>query len=150
MALSGRESDDSLMRETSTLGVLLRTLRGRLDPNAATLGGYVRLLSRRGRIISQDEVAEAIGVSRRWYTSLESGASSRPSFSLVTRLANTLNVDCKERLALFQVAFPALKHITEDAGVCPSCGTSVQPRSRRSYPLDEEAKNLTFPTLPAK
>lgn len=90
------------------LHALLREFRRRIDPGAARLGIYARLASRRGRPVTQEELAEAIDVSRVWYAKLETGASIRTSTALIDRLANTLMLTPEERSALFQVAFPEL------------------------------------------
>lgn len=80
---------------------LLKALRLRLDPHTFVLGGYERLSRRRGRRVSQEEIAEAVGVSRVWYSLLESGAPVQPSVALLDRLANALNATPRERAMLF-------------------------------------------------
>jgi DNA-binding XRE family transcriptional regulator len=87
---------------------LLRGLRRRLDPATPTLGEHERLSSRCGRCVSQEELAEAVGVSRGWYASLERGAPVRPSVSLLSRVASALNATPAERLELFALAIPEL------------------------------------------
>lgn len=86
----------------------LKALRRRLDPDAAILGEFERLSSRRGRRVSQEEIAEAAGVSRGWYALLESGAPVQPSVSLLDRLAGALNATPDERVMLFSLAIPKL------------------------------------------
>jgi DNA-binding XRE family transcriptional regulator len=89
----------------------LKALRLRLDPLTSTIGEYHRISSRRGRPISQEEIAEAVGVSRVWYALLESGAPVQPSVSLLHRLAHALNATPGERAMLFSVAIPALESV---------------------------------------
>jgi DNA-binding XRE family transcriptional regulator len=86
----------------------LRTLRLRLDPDARTLGSFERLGSRKGRRVTQEEVAEAAGISRGWYALLESGAPVQASISLLDRLAVALNATAHERAMLFSLAIPEL------------------------------------------
>ena len=86
----------------------LKRLRKRLDPAAETLGAYKRLSYKRGRAVSQEELAEAVDVSRGWYALLESGGSVQPSVALLNRLAGALNATPDERGTLFRLAIPAL------------------------------------------
>jgi DNA-binding XRE family transcriptional regulator len=86
----------------------LKSLRQRLDPHAKMLGGHERLSSRKGRRVSQEEIAEAIGVSRGWYALLEAGVPINPSVSLLHRLAGALNATPPERAMLFGLAIPEL------------------------------------------
>jgi transcriptional regulator with XRE-family HTH domain len=90
------------------LAQLLRFFRRRIDGAARTLGPYRRLRSRIGKRVTQQELAEAIGVSREWYSLLESAASGRASTGLLDRLADALMVTPQERARLFQAAIPEL------------------------------------------
>jgi len=91
-----------------TLRSFLKTLRHRLDPDTTTLGEQERLGTRRGRRVSQEEIAEAVGISRAWYVSLETGAPIRPSVSLLDRVARALNATPHERAMIFSLAIPEL------------------------------------------
>jgi DNA-binding XRE family transcriptional regulator len=95
-------------------------LRRRIDPDTKTLGSYERLKSRRGRPVTQEELAEAIGVSRGWYARLESGQAVQPSLSMLHRMAEALKATPGERAALFRLAIPALQSVT----LCSSCGVA--------------------------
>jgi transcriptional regulator with XRE-family HTH domain len=96
----------------SELAVLLKFLRRRVDPNVRDLGSYTRLPSRRGKRVTQEEVSEAIGVSREWYSLLECGAApTRASTSLLDRLADALMVTPAERVRLFHLAVPELGRV---------------------------------------
>ncbi len=59
--------------------------------------------------MSQEELAECIGVSRPWYAMLESNAVVRPSTALLDRLASALMLAAEERIGLFNLALPELK-----------------------------------------
>jgi transcriptional regulator with XRE-family HTH domain len=96
----------------SELGVFLRELRERLRPETPALGAHLRSPCRHGRRVTQEEVAEAVGVSRGWYTKLESGARMRATPPLLERLASALMVNSDERERLFQLAVPELHSIT--------------------------------------
>lgn len=89
---------------------LIKGLRRRLDPQISKLGEHERLNTRRGKAVSQEELAEALGVSRGWYASLERGAT-RPSISLLKRLTIALNASREERITLVQVAIPELAEL---------------------------------------
>lgn len=92
------------MERESEFGAFLKTMRGRIAPESSTLGPFERLPSRRGRRVTQEELAEAIGVSRGWYRMLETGARVRSSMPLLERLAHALSVSAEERTKLFALA----------------------------------------------
>jgi len=96
----------------------LLSLRRRIDPDSARLGRYERLKSRIGRPATQEEVAEAIGVSRGWYARLESGKPIQPSISMLHRIAEILKATPRERALLFHLSIPALQGVA----FCSSCG----------------------------
>lgn len=95
-------------KRRSELALLLKFLRSQIDPDVRVLGPYVRRAKRLGKRVTQEELAEAIGVSRRWYASLESAETIRTSVSLVERLADALMVTPEERVKLTQLAVPEL------------------------------------------
>jgi transcriptional regulator with XRE-family HTH domain len=70
------------------------------------LGPHLRLPVRRGKLVTQEEIAEAIGVSRVWYAMLESGAALRASPKLLARLASALSLSDDDREMLFKLARP--------------------------------------------
>ena len=98
----------------SGLAPFLKFLRTRIDPQVRDLGPRRRLPSRVGKRVTQEELAEAIGVSREWYAVLESPAAPRASPSLLERLSDALMLSSEERGTLFQLALP------EICGVKPS------------------------------
>jgi DNA-binding XRE family transcriptional regulator len=102
------------------ISFLIKRLRGRLDPSTEMLGDHQRLLSRRGKTVSQEEVAEAIGVSRGWFACLESG-SKRPSVRIIARLATALNTSADERADLLELGIPALQSCLTVNARCPNC-----------------------------
>lgn len=102
------------------VGSILKALRARLDPATIMLGKHERLNSRHGRAVSQEELAEAAGVSREWYACLETGAK-RPSIPVLDRLATALNASPDERAMLFHAAIPGLQYLFAVATRCPNC-----------------------------
>lgn len=95
----------------SDLALFLKVLRRRIDADARALGPYVRRSQRLGKRVTQEELAEAIGVSREWYATIESAGTSRTSTGLVERLADALMVTPEERARLFQLALPELGRV---------------------------------------
>jgi hypothetical protein len=81
---------------------LLRELRRRIDPDSPHLGSYDRHPSRRGKMVTQDELAETIGVTSAWYAMLESVADARASKVLLDRVGDALMISPEQRDALFQ------------------------------------------------
>lgn len=90
----------------SGLGSLLRTMRSRIAPMVTRLGPYERSPIRVGRPITQEELAEALGVSREWYSRLECGGTARASPRLLASIAETLMISWDERSELFAIAVP--------------------------------------------
>jgi DNA-binding XRE family transcriptional regulator len=93
----------------ASVSCLLRVLRGRVPPESTTLGPYKRLPVRCGRRVTQEEIAEVVGVTRGWYRLLESGTTVRASMKLLDRLATALTFTPEERIALFTLAIPELQ-----------------------------------------
>jgi hypothetical protein len=93
---------------SSRLKELLRQFRRRIDPYEQALGPQARPPSRRGKPVTQEEIAECIGVSRAWYCMLESDKPARASTFLLDRLASILMLSAAERATLFALALPEL------------------------------------------
>ncbi len=91
------------------LGSILRSLRLRISRNATTLGPHSRSPRRQGQPVTQEELAEYLGVSRTWYATLESSIDARPSLALLERLSEILMLTSEERTALFDAAIPELR-----------------------------------------
>jgi transcriptional regulator with XRE-family HTH domain len=91
------------------LNKFLKERRFRIDPETTELGTFKRLPDRRGRPITQEELAECIGVSRTWYAMLESQTPVRTSAALLDRLASALMLSAEDRASLFNLALPELK-----------------------------------------
>jgi DNA-binding XRE family transcriptional regulator len=99
-----------LFEPTNEMQSLLKGLRRRVDPQTPKLGERERLNTRLGKSVSQEELAEAMGVSLGWYASLERGAA-RPSVSLLKRLTIALNASREERITLLKLAIPELAEL---------------------------------------
>ena len=89
------------------IGSFLRERRRQLPPQVERLGPHPRLESRVGRGVTQEEVAEVLGVTRVWYAMIEAG-SAHISPRLLARIAETFEFSAEERLELLSLAFPGL------------------------------------------
>ena len=89
----------------------LRCRRLAIPVETKSLGAFVRLPKRIGKIVSQEELAEAIGVSRCWYGMLEAGRRVRPSMALMDRICDALMLDEPKRLQLVELGLPAFSQL---------------------------------------
>jgi transcriptional regulator with XRE-family HTH domain len=96
-------------REPERLGDFVKRCRARLSPARTSLGTYLRLPMRIGKAVTQEEVAEAVGISRVWYAQLESDRPVRVSAAVLARIADALMMDPTERSAMFRLALPELR-----------------------------------------
>jgi transcriptional regulator with XRE-family HTH domain len=94
----------------SEFAVFLTFLRRRIDPNVRDLGSYARSPWRLGKHVTQQELSEAIEVSREWYAVLES-TGARPSRGLLARLADALMLIPNERAMLLHLARSAMGRV---------------------------------------
>jgi len=91
-----------------SIGAFLKEQRRSIPRDARSLGRHVRPLGRHGKVVTQEELAEAIGASRVWYAMLESGAALKTSPRLLARLADVLELSDENRNVLFKLALPEL------------------------------------------
>ena len=92
----------------SEFASFLKTRRRSIPPDSVTLGSWERLPVRRGRRVTQEEIAEAVGISRNWYRRLESGDAPRASAKLLDRLAKAFQFTLEERTNLFMLGIPEI------------------------------------------
>lgn len=104
---SDEDGDERLQR----LNDFLRECRLGIPIETKSLGRFIRLPNRIGKIVSQEELAEAIGVSRCWYGMLEGGRRVQPSIALIDRICDALMLDDLKRLQLVELAFPAFSQL---------------------------------------
>lgn len=86
------------------LSAFLLHKRQGVDLNASHVGPYARRDNRIGRAFTQEEIAEALDVSRQWYAALEMGSSVRPSAALLDRIATLFVLSDDDRFTLFRLA----------------------------------------------
>ena len=87
-----------------SLGAFLKHCRMQLPAGIATIGPHERPAIRVGRPVTQEEIAEAIGVSRVWYAMIESGKGG-VSPRLLPRIADALMLGVEDRLELLGLVF---------------------------------------------
>jgi transcriptional regulator with XRE-family HTH domain len=95
--------------EPGTVGELLKRCRQRLSSNTRSLGVCVRAPVRIGKTVTQEEVAEAAGISRVWYATMENDRATRVSVRVLEELANVLQMEPSEHATLFRLALPELR-----------------------------------------
>lgn len=83
------------------LADFLKTRRARLRPEQFGLPTFAR---RRTPGLRREELAQLVGVGVSWYTWLEQGRDIQVSDQLLSRLADTLQLDWQERSHLFALA----------------------------------------------
>jgi DNA-binding XRE family transcriptional regulator len=95
----------------SELASFLKKRRRSIPPDSMTLGSWERLPVRHGRRVTQEEIAEAVGISRNWYRRLENGDATRASAKLLDRIAKAFQFTPEERTNLFVLGIPELAHM---------------------------------------
>ena len=83
-----------------TFGTYLKALRKEIVPGSRAIGPFERRPDRVGRNVTQEELAEAVGISRVWYAMLEADVARRTSSRLLARLASAFSLSAHERAQL--------------------------------------------------
>jgi transcriptional regulator with XRE-family HTH domain len=99
-----------------------------------------------GKAVTQEEVAEAVGISRQWYAMLEGDRSGRVSAAVLARIADVLMMDPGERAALFRLAVPELRltSLTPRATSVLEAFRSLRHLTLRLWGATTEAEVLTL------
>ncbi|MGK4906491.1 MmyB family transcriptional regulator [Streptomyces albus] len=122
-ARRGRRSD-SPFSERSAITRLLRQARERQSPQgSAETGAEVKDHPLgRNRGLTQNQVAEMAGVSRRWYGSLEAGKPGNYSLKFLTAVRHALDLTDEEWRTLLRLARGLSSNAQSDLGspVVPS------------------------------
>ncbi len=111
------EDDNERLRRFSEF---LRHCRLSIPAETKTLGTFARLPNRIGKVVTQEEFAEAIGVSRCWYGMLETGRPVRPSIALMERMCDALMLKEVKRLQLVELGLPTLSQLLSKMNVARS------------------------------
>jgi transcriptional regulator with XRE-family HTH domain len=128
------------------LGGLLKRCRARIALNRASLGPYLRLPIRVGKAVTQEEVAEIVGISRQWYALLESDHPVRVSAAVLGRIADALMMDSTERATFFRLAVPELRSasLTVRSTAFLDAFGSMRSLMRRLWAASTQAEALTL------
>jgi transcriptional regulator with XRE-family HTH domain len=89
----------------------VRERRLRLAPESLFLGERRRLPNRIGKPVTQEELAEHLGITRGWYARFEAGAATAFSIALLNRLGDVLLLSAPERAELIRLAMPKLSPV---------------------------------------
>jgi transcriptional regulator with XRE-family HTH domain len=119
VASPGLSGEGDLQRDQERrrqLSAFLLQKRQRVELHAKYVGPYERRHNRIGRPFTQEEIAEALDVSRQWYAALEMGSSVRPSTALLDRIATLFVLNDDERLTLFRLAIREFGAYAKSAG----------------------------------
>lgn len=125
---------------------LLTRCRENIDRDAAFLGSYPRHPNRIGKRLTQDEVAEAAGISREWYAALERGRQVRVSPVVLSRVADILAMTDVQRGTLFTLGVPELQHVSlrQDSRDLLESMSSLHRIARRLFAASAENEVLTI------
>ena len=80
----------------------------RLARESRYFGEHPRLPARVGKRVTQEELAEYLGISRNWYSRFEAGAPDGFSIRLLNRLCDMLLLSAEELAELVRLATPEL------------------------------------------
>jgi transcriptional regulator with XRE-family HTH domain len=109
------------------------------------LGQILRRPRRIGRPVTQEELAEAAGISGRWYAMMESNNRARHiSSSVLSRVAQTLMLDAGERASLYALSVPEfeLRAVDRKAQAILDAFGSLRPVMKRLWSATNEIDGL--------
>src|SRR5271165_1344278 len=95
--------------EYRNVSELVKFCRLRISRESRSLGAVERMPVRVGKPVTQEEVAEAVGISRVWYAMIEGNRPVRVSARVLDRIADVLALNQNERTILFRLAVPELR-----------------------------------------
>ena len=137
---------NSTQEEPKRLSALVKRCRARIPPDSASLGPYLRLPVHVGQAVSQEEVAEAVGITRHWYSMMERGRGERFSSAVLGRIADALMMDPTERAALFHLAVPEIRStsLTDRSTAMLEAFGSLRRVTRLLWAASAETEALTI------
>jgi transcriptional regulator with XRE-family HTH domain len=132
-------------RAERRVSLLLKNCRKRIASDQESLGPYTRIPLRVGKPVTQEELAEAVGITREWYALLESGRSPGASSRLLSRLADVLMLDSAEHAELLRLVRPELRTVlrTRSFEVLEAFA-DLRHAARRLWTATTEAEALQF------
>jgi transcriptional regulator with XRE-family HTH domain len=115
----------------------------RLAPESHFLGASPRLPVRIGKRVTQEELAEHLGISRNWCLRFEAGAPARFSTQLLNRLCDLLRLSLPERADLMRLAMPELAPVVSgDSSALYEALSDVRHAVKRLWTATSEAEIL--------
>jgi transcriptional regulator with XRE-family HTH domain len=124
-----------------TLRRFVRERRLRIAPESHFLGESPRLPIRIGKRVTQEELAEHLGISRNWYLRFEAGAWPRFSTQLLSRLCDVLLLSLAERAELMRLAIPELAPVVSgDSSALYEAMREVRQAVKRLWTATSEAE----------
>ncbi len=103
--------DDTEHARLQSFADLLKQSRLGIPKSAFWIGDFRRLGNRIGKTVTQEELAEAIGVSRTWYGLLEAGYPVHASLSLMDRICRAFMLNEQQSASLLRLGVPVLSSI---------------------------------------
>jgi len=136
----------SIAAPTWSPGELLKACRVRIRRESHSLGTYPRRSVRVGKAVTQEEVAEAAGISRVWYAMMEGNRSVRVSSLVLGRLADVLGMETAERAALFRLVLPEVGCVSSSERSLGALEAfrALRPLTRRLSDATTESDALTL------
>ncbi|HYZ17632.1 MAG TPA: helix-turn-helix transcriptional regulator [Candidatus Acidoferrum sp.] len=134
---SNVKAQDFDREDPERLSALLKRCRARIRPERPSLGPYLRPPKRIGKAVTQEDIAEAVGITRQWYERLENDRAARVSSIVLGRIADALMMDSAERSALFRFAVPEMR------------ATSLADRSSAILEAFRSVRSIVRPLLAA-
>jgi DNA-binding Xre family transcriptional regulator len=104
---------DGVEAREEALHRFIRERRLRLAPESRFLGDAPRFPTRVGKAVTQEELADHLGISRQWYSRLENGAPAGFSMQLLSRLCDALLLSAAERVEFIRLAMPELVYLVQ-------------------------------------
>jgi transcriptional regulator with XRE-family HTH domain len=119
----------------------VRGRRLRLAPESPFLGESARLPNRVGKPVTQEELAEHLGISRGWYSRFEVGSPVEFSVPLLNRLGDILLLSSAERAELMGLAVPELAPVVSgESGALYEALRDVREMVKRLWAATSEAE----------
>lgn len=128
------------------LSAFLKQFRARISSDARALGPFLRSPHRIGKPVSQEEIAEAAGISRQWYVLLESTREIRVSPEVLGRIADALMLDPSERSSLVDLVVPELgiAKLRPQSGHILEAFATIRSLAGRLWTATSEAEMLSL------
>jgi transcriptional regulator with XRE-family HTH domain len=128
------------------LSAFLAEHRHRIDPMLPVLGEHRRGVEAIGTLVTPREIADAVGINRRWYELAERGEPTRASAAVLRDVGDVLGLNPRERAVLVRLATPAAERDTprDQALEIRDAFASLQRYLRKLYACTTAEEVLTL------